>query len=116
MLHKIRWTPQKIEQRLKLIEPMAYRRRSPILAFRYKTLPDPLETPPVGSDVDDSTWDEIRAKTYWGTWKTDFIMRTLFQVPPEMADAAQVVLFLPLGEAGDFSHPEALAYNVRYTT
>src|SRR5262249_48597284 len=68
----------------------------------------PLEAPPVGADVDDSNWDLIKPKTYWGTWMTDFIMRTTFQVPPEMK--GDIALYLPLGDSGDFSHPEALAY------
>ena len=41
MKHHIRWTPQKIESRLRLIQNLDYRRKNPIPAFRYKTLPDP---------------------------------------------------------------------------
>jgi alpha-mannosidase len=37
-------------------------------------------------------------------------MRTRFQVPSDWDAKAPVALYLPLGEAGDFSHPEALAY------
>ena len=37
-------------------------------------------------------------------------MRSEFSVPGDWDAAAPVALFLPLGEAGDFSHPEALAY------
>ncbi len=98
MLHKIWWTPQKIAQRIRLIEPLVYRRQQMLPPFRYKT------------DVDDSTWAIIRPKTYWGTWSTDFIMRTQYQVPAEWGSDAPVALYLPLGIAGDFSHPEALAY------
>ena len=110
MKHNIRWTPQKIESRLRLIQNLEYRRKNPITAFRYKTLPDPDTPPPLGADIDDSDWQIIEANTYWGTWFTDFIMRTEFTVPDDWDANAPVVLHLPLGEAGDFSHPETLAY------
>ena len=110
MRHQIRWTSDKIAQRLALIEPYVYRQRQPIAPFRYKTLPGPLEKPPVGLDVDDSDWQTIPPRSYWGTWTTDFILRTQFQVPEDWAKDTTVALYLPLGEAGDFSHPEALAY------
>lgn len=74
------------------------------------TLPGPLETPPVGVDVDDQGWTVIPLKSYWGTWMTDFVMRNQFTVPPDWDADKPVALYLPLGNAGDFSHPEALAY------
>ncbi|MFN8420852.1 MAG: alpha-mannosidase, partial [Anaerolineae bacterium] len=110
MLHTVRWTLNKITKRLALIEPYVYKRRAPIGAFRYKTLSGPLEPPPIGADVDDSTWTIIPPNTYWGTWVTDFIIRTDFRVPAEWDAESQLALFLPLGNSGDFSHPEALAY------
>jgi alpha-mannosidase len=110
LLHLVRWTSQKIAQRISLIEPMVYRRRQVIPPFRYKPLSSPLETAPVGSDVDDSKWEVIKAKSYWGTWRTDFILRTLFHVPSDWELDLPVALYLPLGDSGDFSHPETLAY------
>ena len=53
MLHKVRWTAEKIKQRLRLIEPLVYRRRHTLDPFRYTTLDGPMEAPPVGLDVDD---------------------------------------------------------------
>ncbi|HEX2620032.1 MAG TPA: alpha-mannosidase [Phototrophicaceae bacterium] len=110
MLHKMRWTPQKIAQRLRLIDPLIYRQQHPLPAFRYKTLAGPLETAPTGVDVDDSTWDIIKPKSYWGTWTTDFTLRTQFEIPKDWDKAHPIALYLPLGESGDFSHPESLAY------
>ncbi len=110
MLHETRWTPQKIAQRIRLIEDAVYRRQYPLPPFRYKTLSGPLEAPPIGSDVDDNGWEVIKSKTYWGTWVTDFVLRTQFQIPAEWSSGSSVALYLPLGDAGDFSHPEALAY------
>lgn len=110
MKHHIRWTPQKIASRLDLIQNLDYYRKNPIPPFRFKALPDPDTPPPIGSDIDDSDWDVIEADTYWGTWFTDFIMRTEFTVPADWDSTAPIVLYLPLGNAGDFSHPETLAY------
>lgn len=110
MYHRTRWTPEKIKQRLELISPLVYRRRSPLPAFRYLELEDALAVPPIGADVDDSPWQEIGANQYWGTWTRNFVLRTTFQVPGEWDKSQPLALFLPLGGGGDFSHPEALAY------
>lgn len=110
MLHKMRWTPQKIAQRLRIIAPLVYKKRHPLGAFRYRTLQNPLQEPPTGINVDDSSWELIQPRTYWGTWTTDFIMRNQFEVPAEWGRNEPIALFLPFGQSGDFSHPEALAY------
>jgi alpha-mannosidase len=108
--HTVRWTVQKITQRLALIEPLVYRRRAEIEPFRYTPLPGPEASPLMSADVDDSTWETIAPETYWGAWGIDFMLRARFAVPTDWQDDAPVALYLPLGEAGDFSHPEALAY------
>jgi alpha-mannosidase len=130
MLHKVRWTADKIAKRIRLIEPLVYRKRHPLApsqhegklcgsfqhegelcgSFRYTTLSSPMEDPPVGPDVDDSDWSVIEPHTYWGQWMTDFVLRNHFQVPPDWDPGMPVALHLPLGEAGDFSHPEFLVY------
>jgi alpha-mannosidase len=110
MLHKTRWTPHKIAQRLKLIEPLVYRRRNLLPSFRYLELPGPEQAPPVGADVDRSNWQTIELNSHWGRHFTDFVLSTTFTVPAEWPADAPVALFLPLGEAASFSHPEALAY------
>ncbi|MBN1287171.1 MAG: alpha-mannosidase [Anaerolineae bacterium] len=109
MKHQTRWTARKIGTRLEIIEPLVYRRRKPLPPFRYTTLNSPLENPPVGPDVDDGAWEIVKPGMYWGAPFTDFAMRTTFEAPAEWA-GAPVALYLPLGEAGDFSHPETLAY------
>jgi alpha-mannosidase len=110
LIHKVRWTAEKIAQRQKLIEPLVYRRRQSLPPFRYKALSGPLEAPPVGSDVDDTGWLVIQPNTYWGQWVTDFVLRTHLQVPSDWDPNAPVALYLPFGDSGEFSHPEALAY------
>ncbi|MDY6877235.1 MAG: alpha-mannosidase [Chloroflexota bacterium] len=117
-MHKTRWTAQKIAQRIALIEPLVYRRRHPLAPFCYAALPGPLDEPPVGPDVDDSDWPVIKPHTYWGQWRTNFVLRGHFQMPNDWETKKPTALYLPLGEAGDFCHPETLAYidGVPYAT
>lgn len=110
MSHIVRWTTQKITQRLALIEPLVYRRHTELTAFRYTALESPTELPPTAPDFDDSAWDVVAPNSYWGSWNTNFVLRGSFHIPADWDASAPVALFLPLGEAGDFSHPEALAY------
>ena len=69
-----------------------------------------MAPPLISSYVDDSGWLEINPTDYWGFWMTDFMLRTTFSVPEDWEASLPVALYLPLGESGDFSHPEALAY------
>lgn len=110
MYHRQRWTLDKIRQRLALIAPLVYCKTEPLPSFRYKELDGPLAPPPVAPEMDDSNWTEINATDYWGRWMQDFVLRTTFTVPDAWEKAAPIALRLPLGEAGDFSHPEALVY------
>ncbi|MBN2146220.1 MAG: alpha-mannosidase [Anaerolineales bacterium] len=109
MSHATRWTVEKITRRLGLIEPLVYRRRVPLPNFHYQPVPPDLTTPaalPDGSQA----WVEIKPNTHWGQPFTDFLLRTTFQVPADWDPALPLALYLPLGDAVDFSHPEALAY------
>ncbi|HEY53726.1 MAG TPA: alpha-mannosidase, partial [Caldilineae bacterium] len=110
MLHSIRWTSEKITQRLRLIEPLVYRRRQPLPPFRLLQLPDPLAQPPVAPDLVDRDWTLVEPNSYWLEPQSNFVLRGSFQIPQEWDTVSPVALYLPLGEAGDFSHPEALIY------
>ncbi|MEP7291606.1 MAG: glycoside hydrolase family 38 C-terminal domain-containing protein, partial [Chloroflexota bacterium] len=110
MFHKVRWTPQKIAQRIRLIEPLVYRQRQPLPNFRYQALEGPLVAPPIGADIDDSAWEVIEPNTYWGKWRTDFVLRSQFSIPAHWDKNSPVGLHLPIGVSRDFSHPEGLAY------
>jgi alpha-mannosidase len=110
MNHRIRWTKEKITQTLRLIEPFVYRNTSPLTSFRYLPLPDPITKPPVSIDVDDSSWEEIHPNEYWGSSQRNFTLRTWFTIPEDWDKSKPVALYLPFGDANDFSHPEALAY------
>ena len=114
MIHQQRWTAEKITQRLALIEPYVYRRRSEIPPFRFLALDGPIDpksqsaihNPPSAIE----SWPVIDPNTYWGRWQTDFVLRSSFSVPADWSADAPVALYLPLGEAGSFSHPEALIH------
>ncbi|MBI3175512.1 MAG: alpha-mannosidase [Chloroflexi bacterium] len=110
MYHNQRWTPAKIKARLELIAPLVHIKRKALPSFRYLGLTGPTASAPIQADVDDAQWQEIDANEYWGSWMQDFVLRTKFLVPEYMDVSQPIALHLPLGEAGDFSHPEALAY------
>ena len=115
MYHHIHFTESKIANRIALIEPLVYIKKQTLAPFRYFRLGSPLEVPPVAPEFDDSGWEIIEPGSEWGEWKTDFILRTDFQVPMEWIDGNEIRnhpigLYLPIGDAGDFCHPEALVY------
>lgn len=110
MIHSIRWTLPKIEQRLKLIEPLVYRRQAVIPSFRARVLSGAAALQAPGQEVDTSAWELIEPLSYWGQAGTNYVLRSSFQVPADWPLDAPVALYLPLGEPGDFSHPETLIY------
>ena len=108
MNHSLKFTAEKITQRLQLIKPLVFRRRVPLAAFRIRELPDAQVDPPLHEAPED--WPEIPHETYWGRANLNFLMKTSFTVPPGW-NPFSLALFLPLGEAGDiFTHPEGLVY------
>lgn len=110
MYHKTHWTLPKIRQRLALIEPLVYRHRHPLSPFRYQPLPNPETAPLIESDIDDSNWDIIQPYAYWAERDVNFMLRTRFEIPADWDTNSPIALFLPLGDAGSFSHPETLIY------
>ena len=109
MDHEQRWTAKKIAQRIDLVETLVYSRKLVLPDWRFRMLPSPSEVPPVQPDLDDSDWDLIPPNTVWGGPRINFTLRTRFSLPSGW-EAEHSVLFLPLGIAHDFSHPETLAY------
>jgi alpha-mannosidase len=108
--HDVRLTAQKIARRLALIMPLVYRHRAPLPDFKYQRLDGPESAPPIGPEIDTSGWETVAAESMWGEWRENFILRTTFFIPADWPSDMAVALYLPLGEVGDFSHPEALAY------
>ncbi|HEX7735636.1 MAG TPA: alpha-mannosidase [Ktedonobacteraceae bacterium] len=60
----------------------------------------------------------IEPLTHWGKAGTHYVLRSSFQIPADWPAHAPCALSLPLGEMGDFSHPEGLLYvdGVAYAT
>ncbi|SRR6266508_6811474 len=106
MYHKQRWTPDEIKLLLELIAPLAYIKRKSLPSFRYRDLESALTFPAIGTEVNDSNWQEINANEYWGSWMQNFVLRTAFMIPEDWDKTQSIALYLPLGEAGDFSHPD----------
>lgn len=109
-MHKIRWTLQKIERRLRLIEPLVYRHRWPLPPFRYQELASAATIPPLAPDFDDSQWPIIQPNHHWSAWQKNFILRTWVEIPAGINPTLPLALYLPLSPSEDFSHPEALVY------
>lgn len=109
-MHRVRWTAEKIARRIALVEPLTYRRQQRLVPFRYRALSGPEEDPPIEQDADTHDLPVVEPHSYWGRWRSDFILYGHFEVPSDWDRRAPVALHLPLGEAGDFSHPETLAY------
>ncbi len=110
MFHDMRWTSQKLAQRLRLAESLVYRRRQLLRPFRLLVLDGPEVDPPVDLSADDTNWLVVQPNSHWLEAQTDFLLRTHFQVPAAWDPESAIALHLPLGVTGDFSHPEALAY------
>ena len=109
MNHDQRWTAEKLGQRIALVETLAYRRRQPLPDWRFLHLDSPEGLPPVAPELDDSGWQPLPPWAAWGAARENFALRTRFRVPAGW-DAARTALYLPIGVANDFSHPETLAY------
>lgn len=101
MNHELRFTADKIANRIELVRPLIIGASHALPPFRMERLDHPAAEPGSGTDCGDIAWG-----SYWAGQDTHFLLRTRFCVPSELADPA---LYLPLGIAGDiFTHPEAL--------
>lgn len=110
MYHDRHMTEAKIAQRIKLIEPLAYRKSASIGTLWLKPLPDAtLPNNALMTDALDG-WQPIAPNELWGGSNFNFAMRGSFSVPADFDRDAPIALFLPLGDSGEFSHPEALVY------
>lgn len=107
MRHDIRFTPKKIAQRIQLLQTLDYRQKQPLADFYYKILPNENTAP---QQALDDTWEVLSPGTYWGGRDVNFCLRGEFSVSADFDSAAIVALYLPLGDAASFSHPEALVY------
>ena len=110
MRHQKRWTLEKIKKRLGELESFSTFQRQPLPPFRYLELESAEVSATKISLGEDQAWREISPHTYWGKPRTNFLLWSQFTVPSMWAKDFPIALYLPLGEAGNFSHPEALVY------
>jgi len=103
MHHQSRWTVQKLNRRLPWLEAFVYRSRLDLQPFLYEEV-EAGATP----DLLAEAGRPLLPGTWWGRGGVHFILRGRFRIPAEWTGPA--ALHLPLGEPGDFSHPEALVY------
>lgn len=96
----------KIEQRLKLVNSLVYRRRVDLTPFRYQPLDKPEAAMP--QFPVDLPGEVILPNSYWADWQRNFILHGDFCLPTDWDASSPVALLLPIGTADDFSHPEAL--------
>ncbi len=108
MRHDVRFTARKLETLLTAIEPLVHRTGTPLPPFRLLWLDGPEAAPPLDDAPDGPEWETVEPFDHWGGRDRMFLLRTSFTVPAEFGTGA--ALYLPLGDAGDFSHPEALLY------
>lgn len=109
MRHQIRFTLEKISRRLTEIEGLVFQHRKPIPPFLYRELDKPGL--PLDQIIDSKAgWEEIPPGSYWITPRMDFALKSKFVIPSDWGKTHPVALNLPIGKAGDFSHPEALVY------
>ncbi len=101
---EIRRTVEKVTVYLEVLQSMVYHQRLALAPFRLRLLDSEGEPPfPEGTEKG----VEVRPGEMWGPPLTGFVLSTAFKVPPDWGKSA---LYLPLGDAGDFNHPEALVY------
>ncbi len=110
MLHEIRWTYDKLIRRSQTIRELVYYRRSSLAPFLYKKLPWPQAPAPTGPDVNTADWSVVEPGNYWGEWGANYVLRNQFQAPFGWGADRPLALFLPIGDAEEFVHPEALVH------
>jgi len=110
MLHDIRWSSERFSKVLELVEAQVYRKRIPLPPFSYYELENPIGPSINSFEFDKSEAQVIGANSAWGGVDINFILRTEFRIPNEWFHDIQLGLYIPIGIAGDFSHPEALTY------
>ncbi len=103
MHHQSRWTLPKLNRRLPWLESLVYRSSLELEPFLYREV-EAGATP----DLQAEAGCALPPGTWWGRGSLHFVLRGRFRVPTEWNGPA--ALHLPLGEPGDFSHPEALVY------
>lgn len=107
MRHEMRWTLEKLAQRLDLIAPLVYRQHLPLGPLHCRLLARPEDFQMVDVELDEE-WDVVESGDYWGAARAHFVLRGTLMLPRDWPADVPCALYLPLGDPRDFSHPEAL--------
>ncbi len=105
-----RWTGQKIASRLPLIENLVYRKKEILAPFYHHPLMTFSDFFGMDLHQESDEWTKIPYDSYWGEWYSNFILKSRFRIPDGWDADVLTALYLPLGESGDFCHPEALVF------
>jgi alpha-mannosidase len=109
MRHQIRWTLEKTKGYLDLITPLTHRHIKPLPELQYVELE--VERLHINfDDLDAYDWRSLPYYTYWGQPDVNFLLRASFTASAAGSDEMQTALWLPIGNAGSFVHPETLVY------
>ena len=109
MDHNFNFITEKIRHRLIILEKNLFRETMSLQSWYYHEINQPVIDHDKIPNDESTGWLEIKPHSYWGDWKTNFVLKLDFQIPREWDTSTPSQLYLPFGEAGDFfSHPEML--------
>ncbi len=104
--HQVRETHRKIAARLQLVDSLVYRLSQPLAPLRLRLFDHPIDPPEALAALSEADWTPVPPYTYWGRSFQNFALVGEFSIPPEFDRKQPLALYLPLGDAGAFSHPE----------
>jgi alpha-mannosidase len=107
--HNRQKTSAKIAQFLQQITPFVYEKQQELPPWHFR-LVENLDPALLQPDDGPLTGEIIPPNSYWGAQNQNFVLQTTFNVRETFSAGAPLALHLPIGDAGEFSHPEALAY------
>jgi alpha-mannosidase len=110
MLHDIRRTIPKLHSRLEYLDTLVYRRAIALPPARMLELSGPSEDPFEALQKKDAQWTVLPPGASWGRPHQDFLLKFEFKVEAHQLTDMPVAIYLPIGQAGDFSHPETTVY------
>ncbi len=105
--HDVRETHRKLTGRLALVNSLVYRRTAPLAPFSLKVFDHIVDPPEAEQTLGEGGWTPVPPYTYWGRSFVNFALAGGFAAPADFGRDGPLALYLPLGDAGAFSHPEA---------
>ncbi len=109
MRHKNYMTVDKIKHFINTLNRRVQKKLTELPPFHYTQLESAFVPALDESFFKNYQWTKIESNSFWGKPGADFIMRSSFAVPDQSCGKV-LALNLPIGNANDFCHPEALVY------